>query len=112
MEVIKEAHRLGIFTWVSLEPVIDAKQALKVIDALHSYVDFWKVGKLNHMASVERLTDWAAFYLDVTKLLLDIGAEYYIKNDLLKYLDSMRHCPPRYHAVNQDLIRLCPAIQK
>lgn len=112
MQVIKEAHRLGIFTWVSLEPVIEAKEALKVIEALHGYVDFWKVGKLNHMASVERRTDWAAFYIDVTKLLLGMGAEYYIKNDLFKYLDSRRPCPPRYHVVKQDLISLCPVIQK
>lgn len=110
IEVIKEAHRGGIFTWVSLEPVIEAKEALKVIEALHEYVDFWKVGKLNHMASVERLTDWAAFYVEVTELLLGLGADYYIKNDLLKFNDSTHPRPPRYRAVNRDLTSLCPAI--
>jgi hypothetical protein len=107
-EVIKEAHRLGIFTWVSLEPVIEAKEALKVIEALHGYVDFWKVGKLNHMPAIEGLTDWANFYDEVTRLFLSIGADYYIKNDLLKYVVSP--LLPRFHARNKKLANLCPSI--
>jgi len=47
--VLKAAHKAGIFTWVSLEPVIDPAQALEVIRIAHPYVNFWKVGKLSHM---------------------------------------------------------------
>lgn len=79
---IRGAHRRGIYTWVSVEPVIEADQALTVIECLRGAVDFWKIGKLNHMASVEAKTDWARFYRDVTGLLRQIRANFYIKKDL------------------------------
>lgn len=80
--VLKAAHKAGIFTWVSLEPVIDPVQALEVIRIAHSYVDFWKVGKLNHMKEYERAVDWGKFLSDAEFLLSKLGATYYIKNDL------------------------------
>lgn len=55
LTVLKAAHKVGIFTWVSLEPVIDPDQALAVIRMAHPYVNFWKVGKLNHMKKYERI---------------------------------------------------------
>ncbi|MEZ4551950.1 MAG: hypothetical protein R2874_16190 [Desulfobacterales bacterium] len=32
-------------TWVSIEPVIDPDQAIKLVEMLHPVVDHWKVGK-------------------------------------------------------------------
>jgi hypothetical protein len=85
VEAIKEAHRRGIFTWVSIEPVIDASEALTVVDKLSGYVNFWKIGKLNHNKEVEAKTDWNKFVNDVEKKLNGYGEDYYIKKDLLKY---------------------------
>jgi DNA repair photolyase len=82
MTVLKTAHKAGIFTWVSLEPVINANQALSVILMAHSYVNFWKVGKLNHMKEYERTVDWAKFLFDAETLLTKLCTKYYIKNDL------------------------------
>lgn len=82
--ILKEASNKGIFTWVSLEPVIDPAQALEVIRLAHPYVKFWKIGKLNHMKDVEAKVDWFEFLLDVKRLLGNIGAKYYIKEDLRK----------------------------
>lgn len=82
-EAVKEAHRGGIYTWVSVEPVVDADEALAVLRALKPYVNFWKVGKLNHFPDVEKTIDWAKFLSDVRQEL--IGCQYYIKKDLLKY---------------------------
>ena len=82
MAVLKVAHKEGLFTWVSLEPVIDPAQALEVIRMAHPYVNFWKVGKLNHMKEYERVVDWTKFLCDVETLLTKVGAKYYIKNDL------------------------------
>jgi len=46
IEAIKKARNKKIKTWVSLEPVIDPKQALQLIDKYHPIVDHWKIGKL------------------------------------------------------------------
>ncbi|MDO9565319.1 MAG: radical SAM protein [Candidatus Desulfaltia sp.] len=85
LTILKAAHKAGIFTWVSLEPVIDPIQALDVIRKAHKYVRFWKVGKLNHMKAVEQSVDWGKFLCDVEKLLTKVGAKYYIKNDLRSF---------------------------
>lgn len=85
LTVLKTAHKAGIFTWVSLEPVIDPDQALAVIRMAHPYVNFWKVGKLNHMKEYERTVDWGKFLLDVETLLTKFEAKYYIKNDLRSF---------------------------
>ncbi|MFA6102003.1 MAG: hypothetical protein WCV67_02430 [Victivallaceae bacterium] len=80
--ILKAAHAEKIFTWVSLEPVIDPKQALEVIRKAAPYVNFWKIGKLNHMKTEEAKVDWRKFREDVEKLLTKFGASYYIKEDL------------------------------
>jgi DNA repair photolyase len=82
IKAIKAAHAEGIFTWVSLEPVIDPQQSLALIRELHAHVDFWKVGKLNHMRDHEATTDWRAFREDALALLRKLNAKAYIKNDL------------------------------
>lgn len=87
LNILKEAHKTGVYTWVSLEPVIDPDQALSVIQSAHQDVDFWKIGKLNHMKKHEETVDWAKFLLDVESLLKKLGAKYYIKKDLLAFQD-------------------------
>jgi DNA repair photolyase len=85
LEAISIAHDMDIFTWVSVEPVIDPEQALEVIDVLEKMriVDFWKVGKLNHDKERELKIDWAKFIKDVRLLLK--GRPHYIKTDLLAW---------------------------
>jgi DNA repair photolyase len=85
LTILKTAHRAGIFTWVSLEPVIKPDQALEVIRMAHPFVNFWKVGKLNHMKEYEQAVDWKRFLLDAETLLTKLGARYYIKNDLQSF---------------------------
>lgn len=82
-EAVKIAHKHGIYTWVSIEPVIDASEALKVISDLLPYVSFWKIGKINHFKNIEDSIDWAKFLVDVRSLLGD--RPHMIKKDLLKY---------------------------
>lgn len=79
---IRAAHDAGIYTWVSVEPVIEPAQALEVIGSLIDVVDFWKVGKLNHNREVEAGVDWAKFLRDAQSLLGD--RPHYIKKDLLR----------------------------
>jgi len=82
---LEEAFAKGIYTWVSLEPVIDPEEALNLIETAHRYVRYWKIGKLNHMKDQEKKVDWAKFLEQTVALLKGLGASYYIKNDLLKY---------------------------
>ena len=72
---------MGIKTWVSLEPVIDPKQTLELISETYTFVDFYKVGCLNHNELSKKI-DWKQFGHDAEKLLIALGNEYYIKKDL------------------------------
>ena len=82
MTAIKTAHDLGIKTWVSLEPVIFASQALEIIADMRDYVDFWKIGKLNYYPAISDKVNWKEFLHDVSLLLPK--EKYMIKIDTLK----------------------------
>ena len=41
-------YRIEVPTWVSLEPVMDVGLTIEAIKKLHSFVDFFYVGALNH----------------------------------------------------------------
>jgi DNA repair photolyase len=81
IRTIIKANNMGIKTWVSLEPVIVPRQALSLIDALHPFVDHWKIGKLNHR---RHPVDWIQFREDVIELLESLSADYYLKTSLTK----------------------------
>lgn len=83
IEAVKQAHSMGIRTWVSMEPVIDPDEALGVIEVLRGHVDEWKIGKLNYNKRVEDRVDWGQFIVDVRKAL--VGETFYLKDELLKH---------------------------
>jgi DNA repair photolyase len=87
INALKKAHKLGIFTYVSLEPVWFPEDALKLIDVTYKFVDFYKVGKLNYNAQ-QKNVDWKQFREDVIKKIENYGNSYYIKKDLEKYCHS------------------------
>ena len=82
---LKKAHKLGIPTWASLEPVIDPKQSLELIRLTSDIVDEYKVGKINYNP-VSSTIDWYKFASDAVSLLEGLNKKYYIKEDLRKYL--------------------------
>ncbi len=82
---LKAAHYLGIHTWVSLEPVYYAKDALDLIERTHKFVDEYKVGVLNYRPEAKKV-NWREFARHVEIKFKALGKEYYIKNDLRKYL--------------------------
>ncbi len=82
IEAIERAKAMGIPTWVSLEPVIDPDQALRLIKEIHGIVDHWWVGKINRYKAAERKVDWVAFTARVEGLLQQLGASYNIKRSL------------------------------
>lgn len=82
LRILRKAHDMGIYTWVSMEPVIAPQEALEVIRKAHKFVDFWKIGKLNHNKEVESKVDWVKFRTDAITLLEQYECDYYIKEDL------------------------------
>ena len=90
MEMLKKAKEHGFQTWVSLEPVIDPYQTLKLIDMTHEYVDHYKVGLLNYHPK-SRQINWKKFANDVLEILTKHNKDYYIKNDLRMYLTKGGH---------------------
>ena len=81
MAAMKLAHEKGIRVWASLEPVIDPEQSLELIKLTHSFVDLFKVGKLNHHPLAKKI-DWHGFGWKAKKLLDGLGKKYYLKHDL------------------------------
>lgn len=84
---LKEAHKLGIETWVSLEPVILPSQSLNLIDLTYEFVDLYKVGKLNGYPKIESKINWREFGKKAIDKLKRYNKEFYIKKDLRKYLN-------------------------
>jgi DNA repair photolyase len=82
---LEEAHRAGIDTWVSLEPIIDVDQTLELIDLTHDHAGHYKASKLNYY-KLDPEPDWKAVALKVIDRLDRHRARYYIKKDLAAYL--------------------------
>ena len=79
---LSKAKTLGIRTWVSLEPVMSIKSAVKVISALHPHVDFWWVGKLNHMQPPQPI-NWAEAMREIMATLEFYRCRYEFKKSFL-----------------------------
>ncbi len=85
IKAIKKAKKFGIPTWVSLEPVINPDEAMKIIKKTHEFVDLFKIGPLNYRQEAKKI-DWRKFGHEVIEYLEKLGKAYYIKDDLKKHL--------------------------
>ena len=88
VSALEYAKERGINTWVSCEPVMNDVDVLRFIEKT-SFVDKWKVGKLNYYPSD---INWKEFGIKVEELLenkaLHTGCEYYIKESLRKEINN------------------------
>jgi DNA repair photolyase len=84
-------NKAGIFTIVSLEPTLDIEASLKIVCATYSFVDLFKVGRVNYCGELGNAIDWQSYTLRMIELLQRLGKAHYIKKDLQEYL------PPDYH---------------
>lgn len=94
MDTLQNFHERGIFTWVSLEPVLSTDATLEVIRRTHRFVDLYKVGRVNYMELGKKI-DWRKFTADVLALLTSLDARHYIKRDLQPFLPSEYQNPMR-----------------
>lgn len=82
---LEQAHRSGIKTWISFEPVLNAGRALLSIQNLCGAADKIKIGKLNYYPSN---IDWADFGRKAEALCQSLGIDYYIKESLRKEMEE------------------------
>lgn len=86
-EALTTMKTIGIYTWVSLEPVLDPKQTLWIIENLllraDTTPDFWKLGRWNYDQEANKI-DWVDYYNKATAVLDSNNQKYMVKSDLLK----------------------------
>ena len=79
VDALAEAHSRGIKTWVSFEPVTNAKQFFIELHLVSLMVDKVKIGKLNYYPSN---IDWKTFGENAEDLCKKLNIDYYIKDSL------------------------------
>jgi DNA repair photolyase len=80
---LRAFHDAGIYTWVSIEPVVSIEASLQAIAATHEFVDLFKVGRMNYL---NLPIDWRDFTLRALDLLNRRGKRHYVKRDLQQFL--------------------------
>lgn len=91
IETLRRFYERGIFTWVSLEPTLDADASVSIVKETHEFVDLYKIGKANYVKKVSDRIDWADYTRRVTEVCRALEKRHYVKADL------QRHLPPGYH---------------
>ena len=104
--------RKDIWTWGSIEPVIDFKQSLEIIDKTHKYVDGYKVGKLSkydlandNPFKFDTQPDWVDFMDKAVTKLRKYGKDFYIKKSL-REKDTKGVVKLKPHEIDQDHLTL------
>jgi DNA repair photolyase len=87
---LKEFHDAGIYTWVSMEPIISPATSLQVIELTHQCVDHYKTGLMNvrgmKLPNGYANHDWKAYAADFIKAVESHGRTWYAKHTLESYL--------------------------
>lgn len=87
LAALRLARNAGLRTWVSLEPVIDAAEALEVLrECAAAGVGEVRVGKVNHNPTLEAAVDWSTFAADAVRLGKELGLRLVIKQSLRRWL--------------------------
>jgi hypothetical protein len=68
-----------------LEPVLYPEVTLKIIKQTYTFVDIFKVGTLNYYEHA-RSVDWHKFATEVKNLFIELKCDYYLKDDLSRWL--------------------------
>jgi DNA repair photolyase len=83
IDALKEAHRRGIETWVSFEPVIYPQDCFHLLEMTHTFVGHYKVGTMNYHPHGKTI-DWRSFGWEMKRRMDGMGVKYYFKQDLLR----------------------------
>ena len=83
INALKQAHELGIETWVSLEPVIYPQDARHLVELTKDFTNHFKVGTMNYHPHGKSI-NWKEFGWGMKSFMDELGVNYYFKKDLLK----------------------------
>jgi DNA repair photolyase len=86
IETLRRFHEAGIFTWVSLEPTLDAEASIALVKETHEFVDLYKIGKANYLKKVSDAIDWRDYTLRVAETCRALEKRHYVKIDLQQHL--------------------------
>lgn len=81
IETLRILHENGVRTWVSFEPVLFPEQTIRLIKKTAPFVDYVKIGKVNHVKGFESI-DWSRFIFEAVRTCRELGLPFYIKKDL------------------------------
>ncbi|MBR5091278.1 MAG: radical SAM protein [Ruminiclostridium sp.] len=85
---LRAAKTYGFNTWISFEPVVNARNVLDILHKLpHEKVDRVKIGKLNYFTPEQEI-DWCSFGHSAEAICKKIGIDYYIKGSLRKCMNE------------------------
>jgi DNA repair photolyase len=87
IKALKAFHRRNIYTWVSLEPTLDCDSSLAIIKRTHSFVDLYKIGRVNYLP-MTKTTDWKDYTERMVELCAKLRVTHYFKKDLQQYLPA------------------------
>jgi DNA repair photolyase len=93
LEALKEAHSLGIKTFISIEPWIPKiTNPVNIIDESLRYVDFYIIGSLNYYGNeLEKKETYISEIPEVLKILASNKKEFWIKEELLGLIGRNVH---------------------
>lgn len=86
LDALMRVKRLGIGTWVSCEPILDAGAVMRAVERC-DFVDRWSFGKLNH---AKTSADWGAIGRDIESACRQLGRSCVIKDSLRKEMEETR----------------------
>lgn len=88
IDTLKEAHKKGIETWVSFEPVIYPRDTVALLNRTFPFVGHYKVGTMNYHPQ-GKTVNWKEFGFGIKRIMDRMGVKYYFKKDLLTEMGVM-----------------------
>jgi DNA repair photolyase len=89
LDALKLAHRKGIKTWVSIEPIIVPWESRYLIAQSLGYVDLYRIGIMNHTNPGFPKTDLYEFIKSVKFILEWYQKPHTFKKDIQPYLQEI-----------------------
>ncbi len=83
VNALEEAHKRGIETWVSFEPVIYPEVTKSLMLLTRDFVGHYKVGTMNYHPH-GKTVNWRDFGWEMKREMDKLGIPYYFKKDLLR----------------------------
>jgi DNA repair photolyase len=90
VDAIWQVHKNGLSTWVSIEPIMDEKEALDVVDMLCGKTGKLKIGVVDPRwnPEIHKSIKWMDLLLKILQKVTAAKQRYYIKNKFWDYADA------------------------